>query len=93
MMIYLCREGEQRDCSIQNLLDVPVASSEVWFPLVPPPLQSSRELLQLFSQRYLAGEGDVIRHLAQMGYTVAHTQVSLAGSSPPPVTCLQYVLN
>ena len=36
----------------------------------------------MFSQKYLAGEGDVIRHLAQMGYTVAHTQVSHAGSSP-----------
>ena len=50
-------------------------------PPLPPPPQSSRELLQLFSQRYLAGEGDVIRHLAQMGYTVAHTQVSHADSS------------
>ena len=38
--------------------------------------QSSRELLQSLSRKYLAGEGDIIKHLALIGYTVTHTQVS-----------------
>ena len=37
--------------------------------------QSSRELLQTFSCKYLGGEGDIIRHLAHFGYAVTHTQV------------------
>ena len=37
--------------------------------------QSSRELLQSFSGKYLGGEGDIIRHLAHFGYAVTHTQV------------------
>jgi len=38
-------------------------------------LQSSRELLQLFSRKYLAGEGDIARHLSLIGYSATHTQV------------------
>lgn len=37
--------------------------------------QSSRELLQLFSRKYLAGEGDIVRHLSLIGYSATHTQV------------------
>ena len=37
--------------------------------------QSSRELLLSFSCKYLGGEGDIIRHLAHLGYSITHKQV------------------
>lgn len=38
-------------------------------------IQSTKELLQTFSCKYLSGEGDVVKHLAHFGYIVTHTQV------------------
>ena len=46
--------------------------------------QSSRELLQSLSRKYLAGEGDIIKHLALIGYTVTHTQVSTVAGYVAP---------
>jgi len=40
-------------------------------------VKSSRELLQLFSRKYLAGEGDIVRHLSLIGYSATHTQSAL----------------
>ena len=37
--------------------------------------QSSRDMLQTFSSKYLAGEGDIIKHLLHMGFAVTQTQV------------------
>lgn len=43
--------------------------------------KSSAELLLAFSKDYLSGEGNLIRHMAGLGYTVAHVQIFL-GESP-----------
>ncbi|KAG0229939.1 hypothetical protein BGW41_002836 [Actinomortierella wolfii] len=40
-------------------------------------IKSSRQLLITISKRYLMGEGDIIRHLLFMGYSVLHTQEPL----------------
>ena len=42
-------------------------------PSLPP--QSSRDVLLCLSRKYLAGEGDIIRHLSLTGYTVTQIQV------------------
>ena len=39
--------------------------------------KSSRELLLLFAKDYLAGEGDITKHLAYMNYLVVHKQTKL----------------
>ncbi|KAF9969284.1 hypothetical protein BGZ73_008457 [Actinomortierella ambigua] len=40
-------------------------------------IKSSRQLLTTTSKRFLMGEGDIIRHLLFMGYSVLHTQEPL----------------
>ncbi|KAG0017640.1 hypothetical protein BGZ82_000710, partial [Podila clonocystis] len=40
-------------------------------------IKSSRELLLTISRNYLMGEGDIIRHLLFMGYSVLHIQAPL----------------
>ncbi|KAG0249919.1 hypothetical protein DFQ27_009719 [Actinomortierella ambigua] len=40
-------------------------------------IKSSRQLLTTISKRFLMGEGDIIRHLLFMGYSVLHTQEPL----------------
>ncbi|KAF9099502.1 hypothetical protein BGX23_001647 [Mortierella sp. AD031] len=40
-------------------------------------IKSCRTLLLIISKNYLLGEGDIIRHLVFMGYSVLHTQVPL----------------
>lgn len=42
--------------------------------------KSSAELLLAFSKDYLSGEGNLIRHMAALGYTVAHVQIFLGKS-------------
>merc|ERR1712227_246764 len=39
--------------------------------------KSSRELLLQFAKDYLAGEGDITKHLAYMDYVVFHKQTKL----------------
>ncbi|XP_014667741.1 PREDICTED: abnormal spindle-like microcephaly-associated protein homolog [Priapulus caudatus] len=41
------------------------------------PYKASKSLLVEFSRQYLAGEGDVVRHLAHLGYDIAHQQTAL----------------
>ena len=40
-------------------------------------LQASREMLTSFSRDFLSGEGDIVKHLAYLGYKVVHQQVPL----------------
>ncbi|KAL5489025.1 hypothetical protein EMCRGX_G018068 [Ephydatia muelleri] len=40
-------------------------------------IKSSRDMLQTFSSKYLAGEGDIIKHLLHMGFAVTQTQTAL----------------
>ena len=40
-------------------------------------IKSSRDMLQAFSSKYLAGEGDIIKHLLHMGFAVTQTQTAL----------------
>jgi hypothetical protein len=40
-------------------------------------LQTSREMLTSFSRDFLSGEGDIVKHLAYLGYKVVHQQVPL----------------
>ena len=40
-------------------------------------IKSSRDILFAFSRDYLSGEGDIIKHLAYLGYEVKHKQTSL----------------
>lgn len=39
--------------------------------------QASRDMLVAFSRDFLSGEGDVIKHLAYLGYKVSQVQVPL----------------
>lgn len=40
-------------------------------------LQASKDFLLQFSRDYLAGEGDITRHLSYLGYKVTYTQTAL----------------
>ena len=40
-------------------------------------LQTSRDMLVAFSRDYLSGEGDIVKHLAYLGYKVNQVQVPL----------------
>ena len=40
-------------------------------------IKSSKDILNAFSRDYLSGEGDVIKHLAYLGYEVKHKQTAL----------------
>ena len=39
--------------------------------------QTSRDILISFSRDFLAGEGDITKHLGYMGYMVTHQQKAL----------------
>ena len=38
-------------------------------------LQSTRDMLLMFSKDYLHREGDLVKHLTYLGYSVSHVQV------------------
>ena len=38
-------------------------------------LQTTKALLQTLSCKYLSGEGDIIKHLTYIGYSVSYCQV------------------
>ena len=40
-------------------------------------IKSSRDVLTMFSRDYLSGEGDIVKHLAYLGYDVKHKQTAL----------------
>ena len=40
-------------------------------------VKSSRDILLAFSRDYLAGEGDILKHLSYLGYEVTHKQTAL----------------
>ena len=39
--------------------------------------QMSKDMLTAFSRDFLAGEGDIIKHLGYLGYKVTHQQTPL----------------
>jgi len=40
-------------------------------------LQNCKNMLIEFSRDYLAGEGDITRHLGYLGYQIKHTQTAM----------------